>query len=331
MNPKTFTITCNYCGNDTTFTSSVSVYNEESIEIYSEGEQTNIAIYCDKCKTEITLQEVSMGLDMYLERANKVKSGGNLIFKVEEKLGYWRKANHIHKWFVDNVQNGTDDCGCYPVTKEQLMSLQELCKLSLDKNDPTLLPTQSGFFFGNTDVDDWYWSQTKRTIEIIEYTLSETDFENEIVVYNSSWQEVSMQIDWSKAPEWAMWHAFDENGEGYWYSDKPLTLNSIFSCSKGTCVNSGYDYETQIRNWYETLEYRTEPTQPTQQPKPDYTAQLLAIIEQQCAKGLAKYGVSLEDADLSAEELIEHALQEIADLSQYMIALRDKMKKDKVK
>ena len=29
--------------------------------------------------------------------------------EVQVNLGYWRKANHIHKWFVDHVQDGDDD------------------------------------------------------------------------------------------------------------------------------------------------------------------------------------------------------------------------------
>ena len=29
---------------------------------------------------------------------------------IDEEVGYWRKANAIHKWFVDNVQDGNDDC-----------------------------------------------------------------------------------------------------------------------------------------------------------------------------------------------------------------------------
>jgi len=35
-----------------------------------------------------------------------------------EEVGYWRKANHIHKWFVDNVQNGVDECLTYQVSIE---------------------------------------------------------------------------------------------------------------------------------------------------------------------------------------------------------------------
>ena len=57
-----------------------------------------------------------MGLDMMLIHGTE----GN-------EIGYWRKANAIHKWFVDNVQNGVDDCGEYKVTKEQLIQLHNAC------------------------------------------------------------------------------------------------------------------------------------------------------------------------------------------------------------
>src|SRR4051812_7040675 len=42
---------------------------------------------------------------------------------VVSQAGYWRKANQIHSWFVNNVQNGTDDCGTYYVSQEQLQQL----------------------------------------------------------------------------------------------------------------------------------------------------------------------------------------------------------------
>ena len=34
---------------------------------------------------------------------------------IEEEAGYWRKANAIHRWFVENVQKGEDDCRDYYV------------------------------------------------------------------------------------------------------------------------------------------------------------------------------------------------------------------------
>ena len=41
-------------------------------------------------------------------------------------IGYWRKANHIHRWFVLNVQNNEDDCKEHDVTLEQLYGLEVL-------------------------------------------------------------------------------------------------------------------------------------------------------------------------------------------------------------
>ena len=106
-----------------------------------------------------------------------------------EMIADWRKANHIHKWFVDNVQNGKDDCGYYEVTKEQLEELLEVCKTVTDDliMAKKLLPTTSGFFFGSTDYDEWYFDDVKYTLETIENVLNTTDFENEMIMYCSSW------------------------------------------------------------------------------------------------------------------------------------------------
>jgi hypothetical protein len=70
----------------------------------------------------------------------------------------WRKANSIHKWFVENVQNNNDDCGVYEVSFEQLMKLKSKVAsvLADNRKGPKLLPTTAGFFFGSTEYDDWY-------------------------------------------------------------------------------------------------------------------------------------------------------------------------------
>ena len=82
----------------------------------------------------------------------------------------WRKSNQIHKWFVDNVQYGNDDCNRYEVSKEQLQELQNLCKKVLNNHElaKELLPTQSGFFFGPTEYDEFYFQD-------LEYTIKEID------------------------------------------------------------------------------------------------------------------------------------------------------------
>jgi hypothetical protein len=54
------------------------------------------------------------------------------------EAAYWRKANAIHGWFVDKVQEGVDDCGEYNVTLEQLQDLVALCKEILSNKEKAL-------------------------------------------------------------------------------------------------------------------------------------------------------------------------------------------------
>ena len=162
-----------------------------------------------------------MGLDMYLYREkylskedNKieitdVKTGKKEEYKsngsgygitIKDTIAYWRKANQIHKWFVDNVQDGEDDCGYYYVSRDQLEELLALCKEvkaksklvdGKDIEDPSvaeeLLPTTDGFFFGNTDYDNYYLDDINLTIEQLEEVLNNKDNEGVDFYYSSSW------------------------------------------------------------------------------------------------------------------------------------------------
>lgn len=106
-----------------------------------------------------------------------------------QNVAYWRKANQIHRWFVENVQNGVDDCGMYEVSKRKLEELLETCEIVLKHHDMAekLLPSQEGFFFGTYDYDDWYYENVRDTTTALKKVLSETDFDNWIVFYTSSW------------------------------------------------------------------------------------------------------------------------------------------------
>lgn len=54
-------------------------------------------------------------------------------YRIIEEVGYWRKANQIHNWFVENVQDGIDDCSYHnEVTKEILEELLDICQRVLD-------------------------------------------------------------------------------------------------------------------------------------------------------------------------------------------------------
>lgn len=152
-----------------------------------------------------------MGLDMYLykktylftgdwikegsrESVTILKGGephqtikSDRVKYVIEEVGYWRKANAIHKWFVEHVQNGADDCGSYYVDRSQLEDLLDECTAVIQNKDIAAeqLPTTVGFFFGSTDYDEWYYDYIQQTIEIIKSCLSDDDA-NEFE-YTSSW------------------------------------------------------------------------------------------------------------------------------------------------
>ncbi|HUM53499.1 MAG TPA: hypothetical protein PK431_16895 [Chitinophagales bacterium] len=115
------------------------------------------------------------------------------VTQIEESAGYWRKANHIHKWFVANVQDGEDDCGEYHVTEENLQKLLHDCKSVKENNALAneLLPPKSGFFFGSTDIDEYYMNKIDYTIEILENIFKTKpqgeDYLPDDYYYNSSW------------------------------------------------------------------------------------------------------------------------------------------------
>ena len=106
---------------------------------------------------------------------------------VSVNCAYWRKVNAIHNWFVINVQNSEDDCGEYYVPREKIKELLTLCRQALFTKDPNLIPPQAGFFFGSTDIDEWYWHGIKSTIKQLSKLTELPDFEDLSFYYQSSW------------------------------------------------------------------------------------------------------------------------------------------------
>lgn len=140
-----------------------------------------------------------MGLDMYLtaeryftsyvekdiQKAADIKAViGNMpdswtVSNVETSVMYWRKANAIHKWFVDNVQDGVDNCEKFWLKKESLEALKEAVDNTLavytPENAAKHLPSQSGFFFGSTEYDEWYWKDVENTKKFLDELLPRYD------------------------------------------------------------------------------------------------------------------------------------------------------------
>ena len=110
---------------------------------------------------------------------------------VSYPVGYWRKANAIHGWFVENVQNGEDNCESYYVSREQLAELRDLCKAALKQPAMAgdILPPTQGFFFGGYEIDEWYLKDLEYTVEMIDHVLSVVPENNWdwSFQYTSSW------------------------------------------------------------------------------------------------------------------------------------------------
>jgi len=177
----------------------------------------------------------NMGLDMHLYRSQfaspcdketikVVEETGTTILtpvrptELREEIGYWRRANQIHGWFVEHVKAGEDDCRDVYVERDQLRELRRTVNevLSASKLIPgtvpwgwtldrfgrkdhfedgmviansevaeALLPVRQGCFFGSTAYDEEYLDILYDTLTILDAALdSPAGME---FVYRSSW------------------------------------------------------------------------------------------------------------------------------------------------
>ena len=173
-----------------------------------------------------------MGLDMYLEGKKYIggefnENGEDVVIRKKAKwdkeeevftfnskdissiivpLGYWRKANSIHRWFVKHCFDGNynDYHGeDIEVDIEQLKELKSLCKKVLDELNKAIsidekkeiidnmLPMQDGFFFGYNDGEDgirWYEEDMRETIKVLTEALKKIKkYKIWHIFYNASW------------------------------------------------------------------------------------------------------------------------------------------------
>ena len=105
------------------------------------------------------------------------------IINVAFPAFYWRKANQIHAWFESEVaDNKFDNGGTYFVNKDTLSKLLDSIQEALDSKDGTILKPKSGFFWGSTEIDEWYWEELKDTLRLRE-RLDKFDY----FEYSANW------------------------------------------------------------------------------------------------------------------------------------------------
>ncbi len=104
------------------------------------------------------------------------------------------------------VSKEEDNCQDIEVSREDLENLLNLAKQALKTRDKTLenlkegevvvgpediLPTRSGFFFGSTDYDEYYYSDLEHTVKVLEKILNHPGIPKEdyswSFIYRASW------------------------------------------------------------------------------------------------------------------------------------------------
>ena len=135
---------------------------------------------------EDTINPIFNEIVKNLELENVIDSSGFAGITVDVPMGYWRKSNMIHHWFVNNLADGVDECQPITVRREDLEQLKEVCinVIAVPEMAEELLPTGSGFFFGSTDYDEYYFGDLNDTLGILTRCL-ESKFD--YFEYQASW------------------------------------------------------------------------------------------------------------------------------------------------
>lgn len=166
---------------------------------------------------------IKMGLDMYFyarkttyksfskwdnpDRANEVNYPEDLktfsdyicdrnfkseLIETTYQIGYFRKFNALHSYIVKTFANGVDDCRDIILYKEDVEQIKKVLDEVLNAHQQVekakeLLPTQSGFFFGGTDYDEYYFEDVKVAADLMHSFLDNFDFDKYQLVYQASW------------------------------------------------------------------------------------------------------------------------------------------------
>lgn len=134
------------------------------------------------------LDSIKKEKDIIWDIPIKLSNWNGLEVNISHQECYWRKFNALHGWFVEECQGGVDEC------QESIVPLEKIRELylsieHLEKGKP--LPDNfkpvSGFFFGGTEKDDWFWSDVAQLKHELMYLIHQVDHRERTLIYKSSW------------------------------------------------------------------------------------------------------------------------------------------------
>ena len=133
--------------------------------------------------------------DLYYEALYQNNPKSEIYKKhMQELLGSWdhsdiwwgRKENHIHQW-VCTATSIHDTNHDYVVINPNILLSDVGVALSNRELAPKIMPTRSGFFFGPTDYDDYYFDSLAALYDVLADDKDLGYFDTHSYFYWSSW------------------------------------------------------------------------------------------------------------------------------------------------
>lgn len=116
--------------------------------------------------------------------------GLDIFFEKHKVVGYFRKVNFLVKYFSDLGFDVEHQVPFY-INKDQVTELRDRCRRVLDDHSlaEDLLPTMSGFFFGSTDYDEYYFGDVEEVLKYCEESLLPMfdELDDRESIYFSTW------------------------------------------------------------------------------------------------------------------------------------------------
>ena len=146
-------------------------------------------VYNDVFSHMADFTKYSFTYEKMLEEPNNVSVVEDFFKHFEEMYYaesdvYFRKVNFVYNFFSNKLE---DEC-CF-ADKSDIEELISRCDKVLADHSlaQELLPTRSGFFFGSTDYDNWYFGDVEDCKRQMEKLLSMYDEDTDVVFFIMSW------------------------------------------------------------------------------------------------------------------------------------------------
>ena len=101
-----------------------------------------------------------------------------------KEVAYFRKVNFLLPFFEYG-----ENCSRLEIDDYKIDELLVKCKQVLEDHSlaETLLPTQSGFFFGNTEYNDWYFYYVKEVYDKFSEIAEDFNSDEDMLSMVCSW------------------------------------------------------------------------------------------------------------------------------------------------